>query len=221
MLAYWNNGPRVVLWPHSLSCFLVSLYSYSLLLRIKRGCSKYQLYGLVLAHIYPHSRKRHNHLRRQSGYILRYMPMVSRMRILCFRVLESLNRDGAGLHSIPEHLSSPSVFSVVRVTRSIALCVCFVDRRLTFSFFSFGHCVVCPSYTDSDYPILYLQTLLINSTNINRINHLSTHLITVHKETMVYDVGHPGPGFWQAQKCGEVKLVNCIPCLFICSVSTC
>ena len=41
-----------------------------------------------------------------------------------------------------EHLSSPSVFSGVRVTRSIVLCVCFVDRCLSLCPFSFGHCVV-------------------------------------------------------------------------------
>jgi len=31
-----------------------------------------------------------------------------------------------------EHLSSPIVFSGVRVTRSLVLCVCFVDRCLSF-----------------------------------------------------------------------------------------
>jgi hypothetical protein len=42
-------------------------------------------------------------------------------------------------------LSLPSVFSGVRVTRSLVLCVCFVDRRLSLCLSSFGHCVVCPS----------------------------------------------------------------------------
>jgi hypothetical protein len=37
------------------------------------------------------------------------------------------------------------VFSGVRVTRSLVLCVCFVDRCLFFCTFSFGHCVVCSS----------------------------------------------------------------------------
>ena len=32
----------------------------------------------------------------------------------------------------PEHLSSSPDFSVVRVTRSLVLCVCFVDRCLSF-----------------------------------------------------------------------------------------
>jgi hypothetical protein len=48
------------------------------------------------------------------------------------------------LSTLPEHMSSPPVFSGVRNTRSLVLCVCFVD----FCPFSFGHCVVSPS----DYP---------------------------------------------------------------------
>ena len=35
----------------------------------------------------------------------------------------------------PEHLSSLPVFSRVRVTRSLVLCICFVDRCLSFSNF--------------------------------------------------------------------------------------
>ena len=50
------------------------------------------------------------------------------------------------LLTLPEQLSSPSVvFSGVRVTRSLVLCVCFGDRCLSLSPFSFGHCVVCSS----------------------------------------------------------------------------
>ena len=47
------------------------------------------------------------------------------------------------LHALPEHLSSPPIFSGVRVSGSLVLCVCFVDRCLSFCTFSFGHCVVC------------------------------------------------------------------------------
>ena len=47
------------------------------------------------------------------------------------------------LLTLPEHLSSPPVFSGVRVTRSLVLYVCFVDRCLSFCTFSSGHCVVC------------------------------------------------------------------------------
>ena len=50
------------------------------------------------------------------------------------------------LLALPEHLSSsPPVFGGIRVTRSLVLYVCFVDRCLSFCTFSFGHCVVCSS----------------------------------------------------------------------------
>ena len=49
------------------------------------------------------------------------------------------------LPTLPEHLSSTPVFSGVRVTRSLVLYVCFVDRCLSFCTFTFGHCVVCSS----------------------------------------------------------------------------
>jgi hypothetical protein len=39
------------------------------------------------------------------------------------------------LLTLPEHLSSPPVFSGVRVTRSLVLCVCFVDPCLSFCAF--------------------------------------------------------------------------------------
>ena len=59
-----------------------------------------------------------------------------------------------------EHLRSPPVFSGVRVTRSLVLCVCLVDRCLLFCPFSFGHCVVCPSLIYGFLlPFWYLQTI--------------------------------------------------------------
>jgi hypothetical protein len=65
---------------------------------------------------------------------------------------------------LPEHLSSPPVFSGVRVTRSLVLYVCFVDRCLSFCTFSFGHCVVCSSSIYGFWlPLWYLQTLLKQS----------------------------------------------------------
>jgi hypothetical protein len=66
------------------------------------------------------------------------------------------------LLTLPEHLSSPPVFSGVRVTRSLVLYVCFVDRCLSFCTFSFGHCVVCSSSIYGFWlPLWYLQTLLV------------------------------------------------------------
>jgi hypothetical protein len=49
------------------------------------------------------------------------------------------------LLTLLEHLNSPPVFSGVRVTRSLVLYVCFVDRCLSFYTFSFSHRVVCSS----------------------------------------------------------------------------
>jgi hypothetical protein len=48
-----------------------------------------------------------------------------------------------------------------RVTRSLVLCVCFVDQCFSFCTFSFGHCVVCSSSKYGFWlPPCYLQTLL-------------------------------------------------------------
>jgi hypothetical protein len=49
----------------------------------------------------------------------------------------------------------------VRVTRSLVLYVCFVNRCLSFCTFSFGHSVVCSSSIYGFWlPLWYLQTLL-------------------------------------------------------------
>jgi len=49
-----------------------------------------------------------------------------------------------------------------RLSRSLVLYVCFVDRCLSFCPFSFGHCVVCSSSICGFWLLLwYLQTLLI------------------------------------------------------------
>jgi hypothetical protein len=68
---------------------------------------------------------------------------------------------GKELFTLPEHLSSPPIFSGVCVTQSLVLCVCFVDQCLSFCTFSFGHCVVCSSLIYVFWlPLWYLQTLL-------------------------------------------------------------
>jgi hypothetical protein len=41
------------------------------------------------------------------------------------------------LLTLPEYMSSPMVFNVVSVTRSLVLCVCYVDRCLSFCPFIF------------------------------------------------------------------------------------
>jgi hypothetical protein len=65
------------------------------------------------------------------------------------------------LLTLPKHRSSPPVFGRVRVSRSLVLCVCLVDLRLSFCTFYFGHCVVCSSAMHGFWlPLWYPQTLL-------------------------------------------------------------
>ena len=57
------------------------------------------------------------------------------------------------LFVLPEHLSSPQVFSGVHVTWSLVLCVCFVDSCLSFCTFLLTIVLsVLLRYMDSDYP---------------------------------------------------------------------
>ena len=57
---------------------------------------------------------------------------------------------------IIEHLSSPSRFSVVRVTWSLVLCVCFVDSCLSF-------CSFLPLYCMFFFDLRILITTLVSS----------------------------------------------------------
>ena len=47
--------------------------------------------------------------------------------------------------TLPEHLNSHPVYSEVRVTRYLVLCVCFVDRCLSFCHFSSSYFIFFPS----------------------------------------------------------------------------
>ena len=65
-------------------------------------------------------------------------------------------------NGISTHLSVQNMICCgVRVSRSLVLCVCFVDRCLSFCTFSFGHFVVCSSSIYGfQLPLWPLQTLL-------------------------------------------------------------
>jgi hypothetical protein len=69
------------------------------------------------------------------------------------------------LLTLPKDLSSPPVFSGVRVTRSLVWYIYIVDPLFVFLNFSFVHCVVCSSSIYRLWlPLWYLQTLLkVNS----------------------------------------------------------
>jgi hypothetical protein len=53
--------------------------------------------------------------------------------------------------------------------------------------------------------------MVINSTN--KKTKQSPFILTEHQKNMPYDLGNPGPGLEQAQKCGWVKPVNGNPIL--------
>ena len=65
------------------------------------------------------------------------------------------------LFSLPEHLSSYTVFSGVRITRSLVLYVCFVDRCLSFCPFSLTIVLSVLRFTDSNYPFGIFKHSLI------------------------------------------------------------
>ena len=72
------------------------------------------------------------------------------------------------LLTLPEHLSSPPVFSGVHVTRYLVLYVCFVERCLSFCTFCFDHRVVSSSSIYRYWLLLwYLQTLLTMLGSVN------------------------------------------------------
>ena len=58
--------------------------------------------------------------------------------------------------------SSPPVFSGVRFTRFLVLCICFVDRSLSFCSFYFSHSIVClHSIYGFWLPLWYLQIVFL------------------------------------------------------------
>ena len=65
------------------------------------------------------------------------------------------------LPTVPEHLEFTPVFSGVRVTRSLVLCVCFTDRYLSFITFSLAIVLsVLLRYTASDYYFSIFRSFL-------------------------------------------------------------
>jgi hypothetical protein len=91
----------------------------------------------------------------------KHFPHSSLITGFVIRVTRRVSLVEQELLTLSERLSSPMIFSGVRVTRSLLLCVCFVDHCLSFCPFSFGHCVVCSSSTYGfRLPLWYLQTLL-------------------------------------------------------------
>ena len=70
------------------------------------------------------------------------------------RMIESFPKASDSLLTLPGHLSSLLVFSWVRITRSLVMCM----FCLSFCTFSFGHCVVCSSIYEFWLPLWYAQS---------------------------------------------------------------
>ena len=107
------------------------------------------------------------------------------------------------LLTLPEYLSSSPVFSGVRVTRSFVLYVCFVDRRLPFCSFSFGHCVVCSSLIYGLWlPLWYLLCCLFFDIRI-MITPLVSFGLVLSVLLRYTDYDYPFGIFWPCVVCSS------------------
>jgi hypothetical protein len=120
------------------------------------------------------------------------------------------------LLTFPEHLSSPSVLSDVRVTRSLALCVFFVDRCLSFCFFRLAMLLAVLRFTDSDYPD-GISKLVLQLSPRSLITQYLLKLLAVHVTSLVSSNFSYRPHI----------LLSCFTCvvlylrIFICCVPSC
>jgi len=75
---------------------------------------------------------------------------------------------------LPEHPSSTSVFSGIRVTRSLVLCVCVLDSWLFFVLFLLANVLfVLLRFTNSDYPFGIFQLFLLSKYSLYTYNCFS------------------------------------------------
>ena len=148
----WYNFPELVV---PIRIFLIHGFTVAImtwLTVIENLCHKWPRICSLVVHT---SRSFH-----QSWFITGFLTRFTRQVPLVEQELLTL----------PDYMSPPPVFSGVCVTRSLVLCVCFVDRCLLF----FGHCVVRPSSVyEFSLPLWYLQTLL-------------TKILYQHEWTFVY-----------------------------------
>ena len=95
------------------------------------------------------------------------------------------------LLTLPEHLSSPSL-SDVRVTRSLVLCVCFVDHCLSFCTFFLPIVLSVLQYIDSDCPFgiykLFLRKLKSYGVDSKLLYWVSRYLQDRQQRVVIHDV---------------------------------
>jgi hypothetical protein len=88
-------------------------------------------------------------------YILSDLHKMSLHYHKCFKISEKRTKGQTMMYNVQHRKliiyiekfedTKGRFFSGVRVTRSLVLCVCFIDHCLSFCTFSFDHCVVCSS----------------------------------------------------------------------------
>jgi hypothetical protein len=96
---------------------------------------------------------------------------------------------GEELLTIPEHLSSPPVFSGIRVTRSLVFCVMFC-RSLFVSFVLFLWPLCCLSlFTHSDYPFGIFKLFLTFFTQYTKsLVKIKEQILSYYKPVYIWYV---------------------------------
>jgi hypothetical protein len=96
------------------------------------------------------------------------------------------------LFTLPEHLSSSPVFSGVRVAQSLALCVCFVARFLSFFFwplcclFFFNLLILITPLVSSDSSYCHHFTASVVVCHHLSISHFNLFQISTIYEKIIY-----------------------------------
>jgi len=142
--SYWTKGSCWLSWSHHFESFTVATVTW--LTVMEYLCHKWQ---------------------RICSTCRKHFPALSSF-MTCHRIWNYINTmgvpNGAGTAYPSGAPEFTPVSSGVRVTRSLVLCVCFVDRCLSFCPFSFGQCVVCSSSIYGFWlPLWYFQTLLLTT----------------------------------------------------------
>ena len=93
---------------------------------------------------------------------------------------------------------APPAFSGVRVVRSLVFCVMII---VFFCPFSFGHCIVCPTFVDGFWlPLCYLQTPPYIPRFLNHwikwLRFIQTKVVSSISTGEVYSIGFYVMNFW-------------------------
>jgi hypothetical protein len=94
-------------------------------------------------------------------------------------------------------MSSPLGISGVRVTRSLVLCACFVDRCFSFCIFFLLAIVLSVrlQYTDSDYTFGIFNFYLLRNSNISRMIYMRQGTLLYHYVRLSQTIRKP-MAFW-------------------------